>query len=119
MTSLANQPCEVCRVGAPLVTEAETNEFLVSVPEWGIIEERGVNQLVRRFCFSDFVAAIAFADRVGELAEEVGHHPKLVVEWGKVAVFWWTHKIDGLHKTDFIMAAKTDQLLDGCATAKM
>jgi 4a-hydroxytetrahydrobiopterin dehydratase len=66
--------------------------------------------LVRTFRFPNFREALAFTDRVGALAEAEGHHPALLTEWGTVTVFWWTHKIHGLHRNDFIMAAKTDAL---------
>jgi 4a-hydroxytetrahydrobiopterin dehydratase len=70
----------------------------------------GVMQLERRFGFPDFAEALAFTNRVGEAAEAEGHHPRLVTEWGSVVVTWWTHKIGGLHRNDFVMAAKTDRL---------
>jgi len=76
-------------------------------PEWGINEQ---GHLERSFPFSDFKAAMAFANRVGELAEQEGHHPLLHVTWGRCAVEFWTHEIGGLHDADFIMAAKTDRL---------
>jgi 4a-hydroxytetrahydrobiopterin dehydratase len=67
-------------------------------------------QLEKRFEFPDFAGALAFTNKVGEIAEEEGHHPKLTTEWGSVVVTWWSHKIGGLHRNDFIMAAKTDKL---------
>ena len=68
----------------------------------------GILQLERVFTFSDFAQALAFTNKVGALAEEAGHHPAILTEWGKVTVTWWTHKIGGLHRNDFIMAARTD-----------
>jgi len=79
------------------------------VPAWEIVERDGIKRLERVFTFDTFVQALAFTNKVGELAEEEGHHPALLTEWGKVTVTWWTHKIKGLHQNDFIMAAKTDQ----------
>ena len=70
----------------------------------------GLKRLERSFDFQDFAEALAFTNRVGQIAEEEGHHPDILTEWGKVTVSWWTHKIGGLHKNDFIMAAKTDSL---------
>ena len=67
-------------------------------------------QLERAFKFRTFAQALAFTNKVGEVAELEGHHPALLTEWGKVTVTWWTHKIRGLHKNDFICAAKTDEL---------
>jgi 4a-hydroxytetrahydrobiopterin dehydratase len=80
------------------------------VTEWRLTEDGGVKRLDRTFKVADFARAISFADAVGEAAEEEGHHPRLTVEWGRVNVAWWTHKIKGLHRNDFVMAAKTDEL---------
>ena len=80
------------------------------VPDWDIVERDGVPRLERIFKFRDFVSAIAFSNRVGEIAEEEGHHPAILTEWGRVTVAWWTHKIRNLHVNDFVMAAKTDQI---------
>jgi 4a-hydroxytetrahydrobiopterin dehydratase len=79
------------------------------VPDWQVVEEGGVKRLQREFKFKNFVQALDFTNQVGELAEEEGHHPALLTEWGKVRVTWWTHKIKGLHRNDFVMAAKTDE----------
>ncbi len=81
------------------------------VPDWALVERDGIQRLERAFAFPDFGDALAFTNAVGALAEEEGHHPALLTEWGGVTVTWWTHKIRGLHQNDFIMAAKTDQLL--------
>jgi len=102
--------CVACRKGEPTVTDAEIAEFHPQVPEWQIVERDGIKRLERVFKFDNFVQALAFANKVGELAEAEGHHPALLVEWGRVTVQWWTHKIKGLHRNDFIMAAKTDKL---------
>ena len=109
MKELTQMKCEVCRAGAPKVTEKETAEFQQQVPKWVIIERDGIKRLERVFQFKDFVQALAFTNKIGEIAEEEGHHPAILTEWGKVGVAWWTHKIGGLHRNDFIMAAKTDE----------
>lgn len=109
MGTLSGMKCEACRRGAPTVTEAEIEEYRGEVPEWEVKERDGVKRLERRFRFPDFARALEFTNRVGKLAEEEGHHPALLTEWGGVTVSWWTHKIGGLHRNDFIMAAKTDQ----------
>jgi 4a-hydroxytetrahydrobiopterin dehydratase len=109
--SLREMKCVACRGGEPTLTDAEIASLQPQVPEWQVIEVDGVKRLERRFKFKNFVEALAFTNRVGELAEEQDHHPALLTEWGRVAVQWWTHKIGGLHKNDFIMAAKTDELL--------
>jgi len=80
------------------------------VPDWQIVERDGIKRLERVFKFKEFAEALAFTNRVGAPAEEENHHPALLTEWGKVTVTWWTHKIRGLHRNDFIMAAKTGRL---------
>ncbi len=110
MSQLTNKTCVACKVGAPLATEEEINEFMQQLPNWAIVEEDKVKRLKRVFTFKNYVAAVAFAQTVSVLAEEENHHPAILTEWGKVTVFWWSHKIKGLHVNDFIMAAKTDQL---------
>jgi 4a-hydroxytetrahydrobiopterin dehydratase len=92
------------------VTEAETAELRQEVRDWRLLERDGIPRLERVFAFPSFADALAFTNRIGALAEEQGHHPALLTEWGRVTVTWWTHKIRGLHRNDFIMAAKTDAL---------
>jgi 4a-hydroxytetrahydrobiopterin dehydratase len=110
METLMRMRCNACRLGEPTVTEAEITAFHPQVPEWQIVEHEGIKRLERLFKFENFVQALAFTNKVGDLAEAEDHHPALLTEWGKVTVTWWTHKIRGLHRNDFIMAAKTDQL---------
>jgi 4a-hydroxytetrahydrobiopterin dehydratase len=110
---LTEEKCVACRRDAPKVTEAEIAALKPQIPDWELRDYDGVPRLVRVFTFPDFARALAFTDKVGELAEAEGHHPRLVTEWGKVEVNWWTHKIRGLHRNDFIAAAKTDQLAAG------
>ena len=110
MEELTQQKCEACRVGAPAVTPEEIARLQPQVPEWQIVTEDGIRKLARTFNLKDFKAAIAFTDGVGEAAESEGHHPRIVTEWGRVTVTWWTHKIRDLHVNDFIMAAKTDAI---------
>ncbi len=110
MTNLNAMKCVACRGGEPIVTEAEIADYQPQVIGWRMIERDGIRRLERVFKFKNFVEAIAFTDRVAVIAEEEGHHPALLTEWGKVTVTWWTHKIKGLHRNDFIMAAKTDRV---------
>jgi 4a-hydroxytetrahydrobiopterin dehydratase len=110
MPDLLNERCVACRRDAPRVTDAESAALKPLIPEWELIEREGIPRLERVFPFPDFKTALAFTLRVGELAEEEGHHPALLTEWGRVTVTWWTHKIRGLHRNDFLMAAKTDRL---------
>ena len=110
MEALTQMKCVACRKGEPTVTDVEVAEFHPQVPDWHIVERQGIKRLERVFRFKNFAEALAFTHRVGAMAEEEGHHPALLTEWGKVTVTWWTHKIGGLHRNDFIAAAKSDQL---------
>jgi 4a-hydroxytetrahydrobiopterin dehydratase len=110
MNELTQEKCHACRADSPRVGEDEMPELLNQLPDWKVETRDGVPQLERRFKFPDFAQALAFTNRVGELAEAEDHHPKLTIEWGSVVVTWWTHKIRGLHRNDFILAARTDRL---------
>lgn len=111
MENLCDLKCEACRKGAPKATAEEISRFRPQIPEWEILTNEGIELLNRTFKFPNFVEALAFTNRVGELAESEGHHPAILTEWGKVTVQWYTRKIKGLHQNDLIMAAKTDALL--------
>lgn len=113
MTSLVQERCIACRRDAPQVSEEEIAELKSQIPAWQLVERDGIKRLERVFKFKNFAEALAFTNKVGALAEEEGHHPAILTEWGKVTVTWWTHKIKGLHRNDFIMAAKTDSLVEG------
>ena len=110
MTELKDKECEACRPGAPLASQEEIDAMLPEVPDWNIIDDNGIRKLVRTYSFANFTEALAFTMKVGELAEEVGHHPSLLTEWGKVTVIFFSKKIKGLHVTDFIMAARSDAI---------
>lgn len=110
MEGLVEQRCVPCRGGEPPLTEAEIAALHPQVPEWQVVVREGIPRLERTFRFRNFAEALRFTLQVGELAEAEGHHPVLLTAWGKVTVTWWTHKIRGLHRNDFIMAAKTDAL---------
>jgi 4a-hydroxytetrahydrobiopterin dehydratase len=110
MSTLSAERCVACRRDSPRVTGAEIAELGREVSDWQLQERDGIARLERAFHFPTFADALAFANRVGALAEAEGHHPALLTEWGRVTVTWWTHKIRGLHRNDFIMAAKTDAL---------
>ncbi len=112
MSELAKSSCVACRRDAPRVQEEEMQSLLKQIPDWRHVVCDGVSQLTRDFKFANFVDALDFTNAVGALAEEQGHHPALLTEWGSLRVTWWTHKIRGLHMNDFVMAAKTDQLFD-------
>jgi len=110
MEALVNMRCVACRRDAPKVTAEEMTAFQPQLPEWQMVERNNIPRLERQFTFRNFAEALAFTQQVGALAEDEAHHPALLTEWGKVTVTWWTHKIKGLHRNDFIMAAKTDHL---------
>jgi 4a-hydroxytetrahydrobiopterin dehydratase len=110
MGAFANEKCTACRRDSPQVTEAELHELKPQIPEWTLVERGGIQRLERVFRFTNFAEALEFTNRVGAVAEDEGHHPALLTEWGKVTVTLWTHKIRGLHRNDFLMAAKLDSL---------
>jgi 4a-hydroxytetrahydrobiopterin dehydratase len=113
MIDLKDKKCEPCSGNAKRVTGDELTELLQLIPKWELVENDGEKQVKRSFKFENFADALAFTDKVGEIAEGANHHPEIITEWGKVTVKWWTHKIKGLHLNDFIMAVKTDLLLEG------
>lgn len=116
MTELTQMNCASLRGDAKntekLLNEAEIERYHQQVPAWEIVREGGEQQLQRVFKFKNFAEALAFTNRVGEIAELQDHHPALLTEWGKVTVTWWTHVLHGLHLNDFIMAAKTDEFYE-------
>jgi len=111
MSDLHQMKCVACRAGEPTVTDSEIYMLHPQIPEWQIKEVDGVKRLERVFKFKNFAQALEFTIKVGAIAEEEDHHPLIITEYGRTTVDWWTHKIKGLHKNDFIMAAKTDRLL--------
>lgn len=107
MTELADKKCVPCRGGTAPLTGAELDALHRSTPDWTVINE---HHLQREFRFPDFKQALDFVNRVGAVAEEQGHHPDILLAWGKAEVTLWTHSINGLSESDFIMAAKIDRL---------
>lgn len=110
MEQLTEKTCIPCRGDEPPFTRDQIEDMHSQVPDWDALEVKDVPRLQREFKFKNFAEALTFTQKIGELAEEQGHHPVIRTEWGKVTVSWWTHKIKGLHQNDFIMAAKTDKL---------
>ena len=110
---LASKSCVPCRGEIPPLTREEAGELLARAPAWSL-EENGT-RLTRRFEFEDFRKAIAFVNRVADIAEEQGHHPDIAIHWNKVDLVLWTPKIGGLHENDFILAAKVNRLLEESA----
>lgn len=107
MSDLANRVCVPCKGGVPPMTREQIREFLPQLNGWGV---EGEHHLTRTFSFPDFVKALNFVNKVGEIAEKEGHHPDIYLAWGMARVEIWTHKINGLTESDFILAAKIDQL---------
>ena len=110
MTDLAQQKCIPCESDIPALTDQEITQLMKDVTDWELVESDGIPRLIRTFDFKNFVTALEFTNRIGELAEDQGHHPVIELTWGEVTVQWWTHNIKGLHKNDFIMAAKTNEV---------
>src|SRR5690242_3061231 len=113
MSNLTQERCVACRRGSPRVTEVEVAELKPQIPDWNIVEHNEVPSLERAYRLKDFAQALDFTNRVGALAEDEGHHPAILTEYGKVTISLWTHKIRGLHRNDFVMAAKIDALSAG------
>lgn len=108
MSDLAERDCIPCKGGVPPLEGPDIAELLEQLGDgWQVVDQHHLRKTYR---FPNFRAALAFTNRVGELAEEQGHHPDIYLTWGKVRLEIWTHKIDGLHESDFILAAKADRL---------
>ncbi|HEY7099405.1 MAG TPA: 4a-hydroxytetrahydrobiopterin dehydratase [Terriglobales bacterium] len=105
MSTLASKTCVPCRGGVPALKGTDLEKIQKEVPEWKVVNE---HHLTRTFTFPDFKQALDFVNRVGALAEEQGHHPDILLTWGRAEITLWTHKIDGLTESDFIMAAKIE-----------
>jgi 4a-hydroxytetrahydrobiopterin dehydratase len=104
---LANKHCVPCRGGVPPLAGAALDDLKAQLAGWEVVSE---HHLEKTYTFPDFQKALVFVNRAGAIAEQEGHHPDLHLSWGKVGVEIWTHKIDGLTESDFILAAKIDQI---------
>lgn len=107
MSDLAERRCIPCRGGVPALKGEELSSFAAQVSDWQVMDE---HHLQKTYRFSDFRETLDFVNRIGELAETEGHHPDICFGWGKAEVSIWTHKINGLTESDFILAAKIDKL---------
>ena len=105
--SLAEKTCVPCKGGVPPLQGQELRQLAAEVPEWEVVADHHIK---RTFGFKDFAQALRFTNEIGALAEQQGHHPDISLAWGKVGVEVWTHKIDGLTESDFVLAAKIDRL---------
>ena len=107
ISDLASKTCVPCRGGIPPLQGEQLENFKKQVPGWTVVNG---HHLTRNFDFPDFKSALAFTNKVGEIAEQQGHHPDILLKWGQVGITIWTHEIDGLTESDFILAAKLSQL---------
>ncbi len=107
---MTEHQCEACRVDAEKLDTAQIEQALNGLPGWQWLDE-DIDKLQRVYTLKDFVAAMQLAEQVAQLAETVNHHPQLIVEYGRLTVVWWSHKIKGLHALDVEMAHRTDKLL--------
>ncbi len=110
MSELAKQHCIAITKDTPRLNETEVKALLNELSGWQVLEKDGELRLEKAFKLKDFNEAISFTNQIARAANEEDHHPALQTEWGKVTVSWWTHRIHGLHKNDFIMAAKSEEL---------
>lgn len=110
MPDLANKTCVPCRGGVPPLKGKELSDLHKQLPDWAHWKAINEHHISRTFTFPDFKSALNFVNQVGAIAEEQGHHPDVFLAWGKVEITLWTHKVDGLTESDFIMAAKIDRL---------
>jgi 4a-hydroxytetrahydrobiopterin dehydratase len=105
--SLSEKTCIPCRGGVPPLTAEEIKPLAEQVENWNVVNNHHVE---KEFKFPDFKTALNFVNKVGEIAEEQGHHPDIDLAWGKAGIKIWTHKINGLTESDFILAAKIDKV---------
>ena len=109
MIDLASNTCEACRVDAPTVSDNEASMLIKEIEGWDLIND-GIKKLKKEFSFLNYSDSVDFSNKVADMADKEDHHPQIILEWGKVTVIWWSHKIKGLHKNDFICAAKTNKI---------
>ena len=110
MAKLADEKIVSSKKGDPSLAPDDAQALLADVPGWAVIEDGGIDKLVREYKFSDYLMVIDLAHKIGCIAEQMNHHPVMQVEWGKLTVTWWTHVTGGLQRNDFIMAAKCDRV---------
>ena len=109
MSDLASNTCEACRIDAPTVSNNEASMLKKEIEGWDLIND-GIKKLKKEFSFANYSDSVDFSNKVADMADKEDHHPQIILEWGKVTVIWWSHKIKGLHKNDFICAAKTNKI---------
>jgi 4a-hydroxytetrahydrobiopterin dehydratase len=107
---LSQKTCDACNANAQALSEKESQDLLKQLTSWKIFEEEGIKKLICSFAFISYEHSVNFTNQIANLAKKEDHHPEIILEWGKVTVSWWSHKIKGLHMNDFICASKTDDL---------
>lgn len=110
MSKLTELNCIACSKNAVLLTKDEIEQLLSEIPDWKVICDDGIQKLTQEFKTRNYTRSVSFANAVAQLAEASNHHPQIIMEYSIVTVVWWSHIIKGLHKNDFIMAAKTSKL---------
>ncbi|NQY65983.1 MAG: 4a-hydroxytetrahydrobiopterin dehydratase [Alteromonadaceae bacterium] len=110
MDQLSKLKCQACDASAKLLSQDEIESLLSQVQGWEIIVDSGIKKLKCDFATKNYVKSVAFTNVIAEMAETINHHPQIILEYASVTVIWWSHNIKGLHKNDFIMAAKTSEL---------
>ena len=110
MDTLIHKTCVPCQAGAPKLSESEIQDLKPQAEGWEVLEKDGEKKLKKEFKFENYGQSLSFVNNIGNVAEANGHHPVILFEFRKVTVWWWTHKIGGLHENDFIMAAKTNHI---------
>ncbi len=109
MSDLVSSTCEACIIDAPTVSDDEAGLLLEEIEGWDLIDD-GIKKLKKEFSFANYTDSVNFLNKVADMANHEDHHPQIILEWGKVTIIWWSHKIKGLHKNDFICAAKTNNI---------
>lgn len=109
MNELDQSSCEACTSDSSMVNNEEQMALMKLISGWHIVSPDDIERLQKSFKFSNFKNALSFTNIIGRIAEHHNHHPEIVTEWGRVTISWWTHSVHGLHRNDFIMAAKTDE----------
>ena len=112
MINLLSENCVQLSRGTAALSSDDASALLANVPGWEIMDRNGMPSLVKIYKFPNFAAALSFTNRIGQQAEDQDHHPAILTEWGRVTVTWWTHVAHGLHRNDFIMAARTDAVFE-------
>ncbi len=109
MALLADEEVIAGRKDLVTASKQEAEALLTALPDWTVVEEGGREKLMREYRFNDYLTLLALTKKFGYMAEQVNHHPVIVTEWGKVTIYWWTHTLNGLHRNDFVMAARCDR----------